>query len=203
MRVNNLHQSAKFVLFITSYTPLFVLISIKQIKVNSIYLNWGGLSYSSIVTFCNNFLFSTILIAICFIGIIGVYFLFKNIERTMDNGDNVLVSSIDNKNSESIGYIATYIVPFLFQDFNDWYELMAFICLMWITYKIYTNSSLLLINPLLSFKFSIFSLEYILPSGKVRNGLIISREKELLEEDIIKIYQIGYKLFFAQLRKNR
>ena len=68
--------------------------------------------------------------------------------------------------------------------------------LMAIIYRIYINSSLLLINPLLSFKFAIYEIEYV-ENEKNKNGLIISRNKYLQDDADIKIYEIGHKLYFA------
>ena len=113
------------------------------------------------------------------------------------NGENVVIQKIDNKNSESIGYIATYILPFLFQSFNNWYEIFAFIFLMTIIYRIYIHSNLILVNPILSFKFSLFEVEFIQQNGKIRNGLIIIENQNVSEDDMIKIYEIGFKLFYA------
>lgn len=103
---------------------------------------------------------------------------------------------IKNKNSESIGYIATYIIPFLFQSLNGWYEGISILFLMGIIYRIYINSSMILINPILSCKYSIYDIEYS-KNKKIKNGFIISKNNSLQDEDKIKLYEIGNKLFFA------
>lgn len=127
--------------------------------------------------------------------------LFSNFQKNINNGEIVILTDVRNRNSESIGYIATYIIPFIFQCFNTRYEIFAFTFLMIIIYRIYVNSNLLLINPILSFKYSIFEIEYIEQRGKKRNGLIIIEDKYILEDTMINIYPIGYKLFFAKNRE--
>jgi hypothetical protein len=52
------------------------------------------------------------------------------------------------------------------------------------------------INPILSFRFSIYEIEYK-DGDKEKNGLVISRDKYLQDEADIKIYEIGHKLYFA------
>lgn len=47
-QINRLYRIAELVLFITSYTPLFILIVLKQISENVTYLNWGGINRESI-----------------------------------------------------------------------------------------------------------------------------------------------------------
>jgi hypothetical protein len=199
---SRLHGVAQFVLFVTSYIPLFTLICLKQLYENGEYLSWAGFNDAALATFVQKFGLTSLLLIFSAIGIIGCKLLFKNLEKDSKNGDNVTVVDVSNRNNESIGYIATYIVPFLFQSFNGWYEITALLFLMAIIYRIYINSNLLIINPLLSFKYSIFELEYETTGKKKRKGLIITKEKYLDEGTIVKIYPIGHKLFYAILRKN-
>lgn len=200
--INNLRGVAQFVLFTTSYIPLFILITFKQISENISFLTWGGLNIDSIIICVQKFGLSMLSIAISIIGFIGYKWTFQNLEKVSPNGDNVTIVRIDNKNSESIGYIATYIVPFLFQSFDGWYELFALFFLMVIIYRIYINSNLILINPVLSFKYSLFEIEYRRQNGKIKNGLIIIKNKHVDEDETIKIYEIGFKLFYAKRKEN-
>ncbi len=198
---NELYGIAEFVLFVTSYIPLFLLIVFKQISGNSDYLQWGGLGKKSILIFCEKFGFTFLLVFISIFSLWGCKILFSNFKKNIDNGENITLKDVRNRNSESIGYIATYIIPFIFQSFGSYYEIFAFFFLMIIIYRIYVNSNLLLINPILSFKYSIFEIEYEEQNGKNRNGLIIIQNKFIKEDTMIKIYPIGYKLFFAEDRE--
>jgi len=194
--INNLHGIAQFALFVTSYFPLFVLIIIRQFSENSEFLNYGGFDWTSIKLFLSKFGLSAILSVISFFGLFGYWKTLGNIEEVAENGRPVKITDVKNKNSEAIGYIATYIIPFLFQSFSGWYESVSVMFLLGIIYPIYINSSLLLINPILSFRFSIYEIEYK-DGDKEKNGLVISRDKYLQDEADIKIYEIGHKLYFA------
>lgn len=199
--INRLHQIAQFVLFVTSYVPLFVLICLKQCYENREFLHFGGISPNTLILYVERFGLSTVLTLVSVFGIVGCILIFRNLEKDSKNGDNVTVTKVSNRNSESIGYIATYIVPFLFQGFNNWYEIFALTFLLIIIYRIYINSTLLIINPLLSFRYSVYEVEYEITMNKTKNALIITRYQDLDEGDIIKIYQIGHKLYYAVLRK--
>ena len=194
--INNLHGLAQFALFVSSYLPLFILIIVRQVSENSVFLHWADFSFVGIKIFALKFGLSTILILVSIIGLFGYWQTLGNIEEVAKNGNPVTVKDVKNKNSEAIGYIATYIIPFLFQSFTGWYECVSVLFLMVIIYRIYINSSLLLINPLLSFKFSIYEIEYV-ENNKNKNGLIISRDKCLQDDSNIKLYEIGHKLYFA------
>ncbi len=200
VNINKLYGISEFVLFATSYIPLFLLIIFKQISRNSEFLHWGGWSKKTMFIFFEKFGFSSLLIILSIFSLWGCKLLFSNLKKNIDNGENIILKDIKNRNGESIGYIATYIIPFVFQNFNSYYEIFAFLFLMVIIYRIYVNSNLLLINPILSFKYSIFEIEYEEQNGRSRSGLIIIHNKYLKEDTIIKIYPIGYKLFFAEPR---
>jgi len=198
--INNFNEIALFSLFATSYIPLFILIGLKQTLVNISFLDWGGLSIEAIVICLQKFGLTILVFLISVFGLFGCKFIFNNLEKDSINGDNVTVINVNNKNSESIGYIATYIIPFLFQNVNDWYELFAFAFLMIIIYRIYINSTMILINPVLSLKYSIFEIEYKQQNDKIKNAFAISKEKYLTEDSIIKIYEIGFKLFYVKCK---
>lgn len=195
-KTNNLHGVAQFVLFVSSYSPLFFLLIVKQISANYNYLNWAGFKLNTIIVFLSKFGLSTVLITVTIIGLFGYFRTLGNIEEVAKNGLPIKVLDVKNKNSEAIGYIATYIIPFLFEDLSGWYECFAVLFLLLIIYRIYINSSLLLINPLLSFSYGIYEIEY-LQNDQAKNALIVSRDKNLTENTKIKIYEIGHKLYFA------
>lgn len=196
-KINTLHKMAQFAMFVSSYLPLFVLIVSKQISDNYEYLNWGGINWNGVKVFVLKFGLSVILITTSIVGFIGYRLTLKNIEQNSENGVPVTIKDVKNKNSEAIGYIATYIIPFLFQRFDGWYECLSVLFLMVIIYRIYIHSSLILINPLLSVRFAIYEVEYS-ENNKKKNGMIISRNKSLQDDEKIKIYEIGHKLFFAK-----
>lgn len=157
---NDLKKGAKFALFVSSYLPLFILVILRQLSDNYNYLHWGGISINSIKIFLSFFGLSSVLTLVSILGIIGLHNTLKNIEDISENGFNAQIIDIKNKNSESIGYIATYIIPFLFQSLNGWYEGISILFLMGIIYRIYINSSMILINPILSCQYSIYDIEY-------------------------------------------
>lgn len=128
----------------------------------------------------------------------------QNLRKDLDdNGDIVTISNISNKNSESIGYIATYILPFIFQNYSTLYEIISFAVLIMIIYHIYVNSSMIVINPILNCKYSILDIDYLNQNGKQKNGLMIVKKEDLIDEEHkIKIYPIGFKLYIAKKYKH-
>jgi hypothetical protein len=195
-KINTLHGTAQFALFVTSYLPLFILIMLRQIAENYPYLNYAGFNRSGISFYFSKFCLSSVLLVSSLFGTYGFFQTLRNLKTDAPNGFPIVVKDLKNKNSESIGYIATYIIPFLFQGFNSFYECISVLLLLIIIYRIYINSTLLLINPVLSIQYGLYEIEFD-EAGKTKNGLIISPNKYLQEDDKIVINSIGHKLFYA------
>lgn len=124
VRLNNITVLA---LFITSYIPLFGLLILRQIKQNIDFLNFGEFSFESFFLFIKKFGLASFLFLIAIFGYIGLRFLITNLEVKKVNGELVKITEIENKNNESIGYISTYIIPFIFQDTNNFLIFFLFL----------------------------------------------------------------------------
>ena len=195
-KTNSLHRMAQFSLFVSSYSPLFFLIILKQVTTNLDSLRWGGWETAALETFAKQFGLSSFLVLTLIVGWFGLYHTLENVREAAKNGPPSVLKSVNNKNSEAIGYIATYLIPFLFQSFSSIYDCFSVIFLLGIIYKIYINSSLLLINPLLSIKYSVYEVEFEVDK-KIKKGMAISETRDLEDDAHVKLYEIGHKLFFT------
>lgn len=188
-------------MFITSYIPLFVIVIVKQLNDGWEYLCWGGCNNEAIKCCLSHFGMSVLLLFLSIIGLVGIIVLFHNLESNMENGTKTKVTRIGNRNSETIGYIATYIVPFLANDFSTWFESFIFIFVMALIYIIYTNSNMILINPLLSMRYSLLEVDYMVVGDKseaLHDALIITDSKDFKENVNYQLYQIGFKLYYGK-----
>ena len=189
-----MHKAAQFALFVTSYTPLFVLIIGKQITDNYTFCHFAGFGAVALWVWFTKFGLSTILGALVAFGLFGHCVTLRNVEEAAKNVDPVTIHRINNKSGESIGYIATYIV---FQGFDDPFETFAVVIILVIIYRIYVNSPLLLVNPILSLSHGLYEIEFTI-GEKERMGYVISRNKALDEDDRTMLYPIGHRLYYAR-----
>lgn len=200
IKKRKLHRNVEFSLFSTSYIPLFFLIILRQTTQNWQYFNWGGFNVDGIINLIQNYGLSIILLMISMMGIIGIYFSIKNLTtETSTNGFLVTIKDVKNRNAEAISYIGTYIIPFLFQDYSDWYSFISITFLLFVVYKIYVGSSLLLINPLLNIRYSIYEFEYYDDNSEQieKRGMLITKDKFLEDNEKHIIHSIGPKLYFG------
>ena len=187
-------------LFIVSYAPLFILIIVKQVHEGEGYLNWGGFNRDSIYLFLEKFGLSAFLGIIIVVGIVGLKIFISNLYKSSDtSGSLINISEVENKNSEAISYIGTYIIPFLFQDYSSWYSLVSLGIVFLVIFFIYINSSLILINPLLNIFCSLYEVKYSEKEGsEPKRGHVITSQKYLEEGDFLMVKNIGHKLFYGK-----
>ncbi|MBD1572900.1 hypothetical protein HC725_06350 [Vibrio sp. S17_S38] len=204
MRINKLQLGARLSLFIVSYLPLFFIMCFVQIYTYSDYLNWGGINYQSIITFSKYFGAVSFLIILSLFGILGLTLFLNNVKRRCQtSGRTVKVLDIENKNSESISYLFTYVIPFVFQDLSTLTNVVPIAILLTVTALIYINSSMILINPTISIKYTLYQVSYLdIESQKTRNGMFLTTSKYLEEDDILDIEDVGPKLFYAETTKD-
>jgi hypothetical protein len=187
---------ALFVLFLTSYIPLFGLLILRQIKQNREFLKFGGFSVDNILLAFQKFGLSFFLLFLMLFGLIGLMFLLDNLKRKINNGFIVNIRKVENKNSESIAYISTYIVPFIFQDTNDFFDLASIFIVLAIIYIIYTKSNMIVINPILNITHSLYQIEF--KTGTLeKNVLLISKNRDIEANVDIKINQISSNIYYG------
>ncbi|HDL7313828.1 TPA: hypothetical protein PXN27_000587 [Yersinia enterocolitica] len=203
MRVNKLHLGARIALFIVSYLPLFFIMCFVQLYTYRDYLNWKGISIESVTIFIEYFGVVSILIALSLFGIVGLNIFLKNIKRRCEtSGRTVKILDIENKNNESISYLFTYIIPFVFQDLSLLSNVVPIAILLTVTALIYINSSMILINPTISIKYTLYQVSYLdIESERKRSGMILTKSKFLEEDDLLDIEDLGPKLFYAEFHK--
>ena len=103
-------------------------------------------------------------------------------------------------NDEPLAYIATYIIPIVFGNYSSPIDCVTIVLLFYVVYRLYIRSKLILVNPILSLlKYSIYSVRYM--DGDIpRQGILISRNNDILENDQAKMYNVGHQLFYGYKR---
>jgi hypothetical protein len=196
MKKVTLNNLTLIVMFITSYIPLFGLLVIRQIKQNFKYLNFVKINSNNILTAIEKFGLSYFFIIISLFGFFGLKMLLKNLDNNKNNGELVKISGIENKNSESISYISTYIVPFIFQDTNNIFDITSIFIVLIIIYFIYTKSNMIVINPLLTITHTLYQIDFS-KKGQNKKGLLITQNEDIEIDQEIKINLITKSIYYG------
>ena len=195
-RVNSLDRLAPYVLFLSSYLPLFVLIAMKEGCKIEMDVSPLRIDVGTIRDLSRAYLIPLICLLCIALGLIGTFFTFKNIEGRVENGSITTIEEVSGLNDEPLAYIATYVISFVPQGSESWENMLALLFLLVIVCHLYIRSKLLLVNPVLSLRYSIFSIRF--EDGEViRQGVLISRDRYIQEKDLVKIYNIGYQLYYG------
>lgn len=195
---NEMNGITLLLLFLTSYTPLFLLIAIRYTLINRSHLIFGGFSSEAIKEFFKYFGLPTGLFVLTFLSIVCCLGFLKKLDKDAKNGDKAAVEKIENRNSESLGYIASYILPFISTNGEDVVEVVTFIILMIVIFVVYIRSNMVLINPILNINYSIYNIEYKCGQDKIRDGMVIVKGHDMGEDEKIKLYKIGLKIFYGK-----
>lgn len=197
-RNNELNWKANLLLFLTSYIPLFILISLRTILKNRDFLFDKKLKYELFKEWLLVWGLPTCLIFVSIVSLFLCYIFFQKLNKDAENGYTASILKIENRNNETLGYIASYILPFISTDSGNIVEIATFIFLMIIIYTIYVHSNMILINPLLNIKYSLYNIEYVCGKDKPREGLVIVKGHDVYEDERLKLYQIGFKIFYGK-----
>lgn len=121
-KVNRMRRWSPFMLFLSSYMPLFLLIAFWQFYTNKSRMIIDEGLLSSIVNYVHYFGMATLCVILTIIGLWGSYMTFKNLEAKAENGTVVSISEISSMNDEPLAYIATYIIPILSEAYSSFVD---------------------------------------------------------------------------------
>lgn len=194
-----LKNSSLFALFCLSYLPLFFLLVVKIIIDNKDYLVYDGFTMKGLIIFVKKFSFLSLLLILCLYAYIGTKITLGKIQSARASAYPVNVNSIKPKNEESLSYLITYVIPLLTTSFTGLYEIISFIVLFVIYFKLYSSSSLIIINPILNMKYGLYELDYKINSNniEIKNALIISQRKWIDEGDELELIKLNHRIYFA------
>lgn len=133
----------RVVLFLSSYTPLFLIMAVKY-----------GMAH-------HYFGLSMLLLSVVSVGILLVYL---STAATLAI-DQVVVEKISGKDTEAMSYIVTYLIPFLDIKIDKPSNFISLLLLFIVVGVLYVHSNLIYINPTLNMlSYHLFEIE--LQGGK-------------------------------------
>lgn len=193
-----LKRPSLFAMFCLSYLPLLFLLSAKVILANKDSLVFGGFTFTAIELLITKFGFVLILLMLGIYALVGTQLTLNTIKRNTGNAFPAKLVTIKPKNDEALSYLATYVLPLLVQGEIGLFEYITFGTLFAIYYKLYSTSSLILINPILNLKYGLYEVEYQASGTAVtKTALVISEHRWINEGEDIKLLKVSHRLYFA------
>ncbi len=166
----------KFVLFLSSYFPLFLILMLK---------NWPNLWIILIVT---------VIGILCLVAWMMVFWAAKR--RT---NEKYIVLKSENRTKDSLNYLIPYIISFIGIDLSKWPDVLGLLILFIILFVVYINSNLIYINPMLSiFKYKIYYAEVMKPymsDSSKEEIVILTKNRYIKNNKRIKLKEIENNVF--------
>jgi hypothetical protein len=192
----------KLSLFFIAYMPLLVIYFIKGLQEGLIYLNWGGWNYNSLIIFIRYILFPIVILTFILWGIIGIICFSISIHNKKKEGEisKTKVLSISNKNSDSITYMITYIIPFSAISYEGICNKIYILIYFFIVMMIYIKSKLIVINPILNIKYNLYEVELELSDSNKKYYLVVDGD-EIDEGEEIEIIKIESGIYYCSIEE--
>lgn len=186
-------------IFISGYTPLFLIMVIKDIK--------EFLWYSHDLT--NQILWFTtikfpyfvsvgnpgvvlILIAVSVLSLILLHYVLKNIAS---NPFEITIIKAKSRSSEVVNYTIPYMISFVAFDLSKWQDIVSFILFLFILCLLSIRSQSIFINPIIAAKgYGLYDCEYQ-ESGNKKECIMLSKS-DLTSDTMAKYKKINNYMGF-------
>lgn len=164
--------TTQLVLFISSYTPLFIIIILKYYQAHLI----SSLFVLTILIFCN-------LVLVLYLEIVK-----GRSKRTFK------VVNSENKTSDTLNYLLPYVLAFIGLDLSNIIDLLILGILLFVVFVVYIHSNLMLMNPILNLiGFKFYSLEV-----DQKDKIMVISKKHLKADITIKTKRIDSGLYLLE-----
>lgn len=194
----DLTLASKLTLFMISYSPLLLIMIVKTVAGNWSFFHFVGISYSSIQCYLYHFSWLTFLTIYVIVSLGALILTLRNLHRNSRNGYYHKVTRVEDCRPESINYLATYIFPFVFEG-NSVTDIISMVILFVVILTVTINTSLIIQNPVLCIFMAVYTADITL-NNKVRHIFIISKDREIEDDDERVLYRINKKIYIEKTR---
>ena len=163
---------ARFILFLSSYIPLWVIFAL--------------------VTMHGRRTFAIIFIVIAVLSLIGTLIFLRLAQRF--TGLDMTVGVIRRRDSETMSYIASYIIPFAATPFDKPEQIAALVVFLVVLCSVYVNSGMIHINPLLSLMgYNLYEIE-----DSDGNPYFLMSRRTLRRGDTVRAIDLANDIFMEK-----
>ncbi|MEL3900188.1 hypothetical protein [Treponema phagedenis] len=155
------------ILFISAYSPLMLIMLIKQIDFNMPY-------------YLNSPITSLILLVVALLSSLVMLLTVKNI----NSGLVVTISKASSKSGDTFGYTIPYVLSFMDIDLSDWQTMVAIVLFLSVLFIMSYRTQTLFINPILAIAGYMLIDCTFKRQGKEIQAMVITRKPISAGEEI-------------------
>lgn len=171
-------------LFISAYSPLFLILAVKDFDFKSKL----------------NFNHQTFVCSILGISLLSIILLFYTVSKIQRGNMPVKIISVKNRSVDLINYTIPYIVSFFGFDLSKIEDVISLSIFLLLMLLLTLKSKSVFMNPiLLLMGYNLYDLEYEF-DGKKQSTIVISKE-EMLPNDVYYIRSLTRFLYIVKEKK--
>lgn len=166
-------------IFISGYTPLFLIMVIKDIKDLVWYTNTFsqpilGLSQFQL-PYWINFTNPLIVLSIVVIAIFSLFMLKYVLSNVSENPFDIEIKQAKSRSSEVVNYTIPYMISFVAFDLSKWQDLLSLLIFLSILCLLSIRSQSIFINPILAaLGYGLYDCKY-LENGREKECVMLSK----------------------------
>jgi hypothetical protein len=181
-------------IFISGYTPLFLIMIIKDITG----LNWYTYQFSSAtlgfenITFPIGFLMtnSSVVWGLVVVSVISLLMLRYVLKNITSNPFEITITKAKSRSSEVVNYTIPYMISFVAFDLSKWQDLLSLIIFLGILCLLSIRSQSIFINPILAaLGYGLYDCSYT-ENGKAKECVMLS-PKDLTINDLVEYKKLN------------
>jgi hypothetical protein len=173
----NLRPLVSFVLFLSAYSPLMVILAIKDLSFSATYF-FQSPTTSGILLF--------VAIGSSVITLLTV--------RSVDSGLPVAVTKAANKSGDMFGYTIPYMLSFMRVDLGDWQTLLSLMLFLSVLFIMAYRTQTVFINPVLALAgYMLIDCTFKRDSKEIQ-AMVVTKEP-ISVGDLIKLDQLSHYLY--------
>ena len=180
--LGKLRLHIKFLLFTSSYTPLFIFLGIRV----------SFDSNDNLILLKDSIVLSSLLLLLIWILISNLILILLIYKRKKgDNPRNIKIKEKEDFNYIYVEYLFTYIIPFIDFNYNSTVDLFLILLLLLIVFYIFNRSNLMYINLIINLiGYNIFKII----DDNDNTYILLTRQEKLLIGEELEINSINDNL---------
>lgn len=181
-------------IFISGYTPLFLIMIIKDITG----LNWYTYQFSSATLGFENIIFpigflmtnSSVVWGLVIVSVISLLMLRYVLKNITSNPFEITITKAKSRSSEVVNYTIPYMISFVAFDLSKWQDLLSLIIFLGILCLLSIRSQSIFINPILAaLGYGLYDCSYT-ENEKVKECVMLS-PKDLAINDVVEYKKLN------------
>lgn len=151
----------ELIIFISSYYPLFLILYIRDIGVETVGINFGILEWGLKVSF----LATTFLVVSSFCTLLTGYIMRRLLKKS-EGGTEVRICKSDHIRGDMINYTLPFLIGLFAFDYSSWQSIISLIVFLIFMFSFTKKEKIILLNPMfLLMNIRLYNVEYI-PVGQ-------------------------------------